>query len=618
MAAPTLEESLVYKSRVIKSQVRAAVEIDYPVFSGHFEDDFDVVGPGVDDAKWFSFVPSWGLCLQESGNLRVGTTSQGVAPAWIQSKHNLAFPISRETDWVLQIRAAASPITGYGSFIRICGTSFRDAEAIVAIKANAADGLIVTMPDATMTLTTVWSNGADSSFNRYRVTYDASAQTYTVEIDADDDGTYEIGPFTAAVDGRYADAVVIGNSTAIQGAMGDFTEWKVDWIDIVGTAEVVEHPSWAAPFTYDGTVFSYLPTILSGRVAIDKRNLIDAAELTLDNFGLDDSMQDSNQLYTWFRFLNRRCIIEGRAGDDQHYLANWEILFDGLCAEKQVRLQENGRCIVTVPIRDRWRATADDMEINACYSDAGTVIDGVGMNMTVAEILEDIYREKCNMAIATHNVDATPSNIPRNYNIFRESAQQAVKTLAEQVAMTVYQRISDGRIEVHKWPWGTDTPVYYMSTAEEIKIMEWTESAFDVISALQMSFENTNDIYNSYTHQWPPHRQPFYGKMVHEDAVTVPPASTPPPASVEQLVAELWWGKNRDLGSVVVTALAQFWVEHDMEIGIKDDRFLGFGRNEFWMIDGWEHSWEGDNTATTRIRLINLHPDKFLRYNLMP
>lgn len=612
MGYPTHDEARIYKSKTIQSQIRAAVELDYPVFSGTFHDDFN--GAGLPDStKWFINHPSWGLCTQWVGALWIGTSSAGIASSWIQSKHNLAFPLRRDTDWEFRVRAAAATITGYGNFIRICGRSFRDCEAIWAVKANLADGLHVNMPDGFSVQNTRWNNGLDVSFNRYRVIYDASAQTYTCYIDADDDGTYEIGPFTENVNGRYADAIVIGNSTAIQGALGDFTEWHVDWVDITGTAESIVYPDWAAPFTYDGTRFSYLPTVLSGHVSCDKQNVVDAATLELDNFYRDERMEARPKMYADMRFLNRRGIIEGRATDGAGNWTPWEMLLDGLCAEKQIELDRGGRCTLSLPMRDRWRARADDMEILACYADPAAPIQGVDCNMTVQEIIEDIYQVKCGLPAASHNVQATPNMTPRNYNVFRQSAQSAVKTIADHGALGIWQRRSDARIEVADYDWGSDDPQYRMHTAEEILFVRWTESAFDVTSAEQLGIENTN-LGIPFEHVWPPHREPYHGRLIHSNAVSL---QTSVDHDNRPISALIWWIRNRNLGSVEVTAPAQFWVEHDLEVSVIDNIFLGLKDDQYWMIDGWEHRWSGEEVCVTRIRFINLHPDIFLRTNLV-
>ena len=40
MGYPTNAEAAIFKSRTIRTQVRAAVGLDYPVFSGAFSDTF--------------------------------------------------------------------------------------------------------------------------------------------------------------------------------------------------------------------------------------------------------------------------------------------------------------------------------------------------------------------------------------------------------------------------------------------------------------------------------------------------------------------------------------------------------------------------------------------------
>ncbi len=626
MGYPTDAEAEVYKARTIQSQVRVAVELDYPVFAddgyglGTFFDDFD--GSEVDADQWFQWCPSWGTVTVAGSTVTLGVSENGIAPPWLQSRHNLAFPLRRDTDWHFATRLRFPYMTGYGVFMRICGRSMRDAEAIWAVKADTANGITCHCPDGFTADNIVWSTaGAGTDWRNFAVWYDASAQAYTVGIDQNNDVVDmedQADPgwdvlTVVPVAGRYADSIVIGNSTAIQGTLGDWTQIEVAYVGVSGTAESVEDPEWAAPFTHDGTRFSYLPTVKSGRLHVDKDNLVDAAEVELDNFWLDAEGGQFPQAYMHMRFLNRRALIEARAGDGNGKWTSWQVLFDGLCTEKQVTLREGGQCVLSLPMRDRRRAVADDMEVMGCYSDLDEEIPGVGMNMTVAQIIEDVYQQKCGLPAAAMNVVATPDNTPRNYNVFRQSAQQAVKTLAEHAALAVWQRISDARIEVQEWAWGDDTPGYSLSTAEEIKLLEWTESAFDVTSAEQLAFENTNLTNGGFTTIWPPHREPYYGRQVHSNAVVCQSSDD---HDARPVAALAWWARNRKLGSVFITAPAQLWVEHDLEIRVRDDRLLGL--DDTYIVDGWEHTWDDRGQIATRIRAINPHPDEFLRQNLMP
>ncbi|MDP2661648.1 MAG: hypothetical protein Q8R28_13045, partial [Dehalococcoidia bacterium] len=342
MGYPSFDEAAIFKSRTLETQVRAAVELDYPVFSGSFSDTF--AGAALDANLWYNFTPSWGVITVAGSTVLLTTTPGGhISPPYIQSLTNLAFPLRRDTDWTFEVRIRFPTVAGFGVFMRICGRSFRDAEAIWALKANLADGIEANMPDGFTAENQTWSTIWGAGWMRHKVEYDAVAQIYSHYVDANDDGVYEYGPYLTPVAGRYAEAIVIGNSTAIQGDLGTWTEIEVDSVTVTGTAEAVEDPDWAAPFTFDGTRFTDLPTVLSGRVSCDKQNQIDGAELELDNFSLDDQLLDQPQTYTWMRFFGRRCIIEGRAGDGNGGWTPWEVLFDGLCGEKTIRL-EGGRC----------------------------------------------------------------------------------------------------------------------------------------------------------------------------------------------------------------------------------------------------------------------------------
>ncbi|MFA6046389.1 MAG: hypothetical protein WC718_15500 [Phycisphaerales bacterium] len=603
MPIPTLDEAAIYKAPTITSQVRVAVELDRPVFSGLFDDHF--AAGALDTDLWFSDCPSWGNVVVAGTAVTLSVTGWAIRPPWLQTRHNLAFPLRHDTDWVFSTRFRWPVLTGYGVFFRLCG-HMRSEDLIASGYANELGGGFDLMGEALVVSTPVGTG--PTPWYRWRVTFDASAQTYTAEVDTDDDGVYEVSLTKDAL-GCYAEAIVIGNSTAIQGAMGAWSEIEVDRVTVTGTAETIEDPDWAAPFTYDGTRMTYLPVMLGGRIDCDVDNQVDVGEITLDNFWLSRDLEPRLRLYTDFRFWNRRLLVEARAGDGNGRWTNWQVLMDGLAAEKRVSLQ-GGVCTIVVPFRDRWRAKADDSQVLAAYSDAATTIAGVGMHFTVQQIVQDLLTTRAGLLAAAMNVVATALYVPRNYNVFRMSVLAAVKQLCQEAALAVYQRRSDARIEVQEWAWGTDAPAYWLSTGDEVDSVEWTESAFDATAQEQLAIENTNMAGGGFTNVWPPHRQPFYGVVEHANSVAS--------QSDSGLTKKHWWQRNRKLGSVTVGMKAQLWLEYFLEVGVADDRFIGFGRDQSWIVDGWSHAWDEAGQITSTARLINTHPERFLAENMMP
>lgn len=606
MGYPTIDEARIYKSRTIRSQAKVAVELDYPVWDQAFTDDFD--GATLDSDLWEQNCPSWGQISVAGGTVTLSVpdaVTGGIAPPWIQSKFNKAFPLDTRLPWQFDIRCRFPVATGFGVFIRICGTSYRDAEAIWGLKCNSTTGLGLNCPDGFTADDLIWNTaGGGDSWRRYRVVYDPKAQTYTCSIDQDDDGVYET-VVVVPVAGRYADAIVIGNSVAIQGHLGAWTSVEVASVSVTspsGVYETIEDPEWAAPFTYDGIRWSYLPQVLSGRVNIDKDNITDAATITLDNWGLADPDHTPERLYSAMHFINRRSMIVARAGDGNGRWTDWTVLLRGTCSEKTITAQD-GRAILDLPMRDEQQAKADDQEVMGCYSDATDAIQGVTMNYTLGEVISDLYTVKAGLAAGDVSVLATPNNTPRSYNVFRQSCQQAVRTLAEHGALAVYQKPSSGgQIQVAEWPWGSGSPGYEMSTAEEIIIVSWTASAFDLVARKQLSFQNTEWAGANFDCAWPPHKAPWFGRQENDSAVVSKDSTE---HAARPVTALQWWAANRKIGSIDVTAMAQLWVDHDLELKIKDSRYIGLGGDTEYIVDGWEHTWDGDGPIETRIRLID-------------
>src|SRR5574340_1681468 len=137
-----MADGQIYKARTIQSEVRVAVALDYPIFSGSFSDHF-LAG---DWTKWFQDTPSWIALDFAATVLRSRDATNGISSAVMQSQHNQAFPLSRDTDWTFKCRIRFDPVTGFGSGLRLCGRSFRDAEAVFTVWCDSANHLVVTCP----------------------------------------------------------------------------------------------------------------------------------------------------------------------------------------------------------------------------------------------------------------------------------------------------------------------------------------------------------------------------------------------------------------------------------------------------------------------------------------
>lgn len=268
MPYPTFEEARLYKAPFKMFDIRISIRLDYPLFDGHFRDDFD--GTVLDSAKWDKKVPSWGVLTVSGGTALCGVAGPAISPAWFSSKPNITFPKDQNTNWTMEARVKFPNIYGNGVFFRVCSLEARDA--VLAVKCNLADGLTVEGPDQQ---TTHWSNGVDYGWHTYKLTFTANTKMYEVFVDGVSEGTY------SAV-GYRADYIVVGNSVARQGLVGDWTEIEVDYVDVTGTAETMEIPNWAGPMYlydyigYDNELWAYLPLWERGRIDIHKKNTADA------------------------------------------------------------------------------------------------------------------------------------------------------------------------------------------------------------------------------------------------------------------------------------------------------------------------------------------------------
>lgn len=509
-------------------------------------------------------------------------------------------------------------IYGNGVFFRVCSLEARDA--VLAVKCNWADGLTVEGPDQQNIW---WSNGHDYGWHVYKLTYTAQTKMYEVFVDGVSKGTYN------AV-GYRADYIVVGNSVARQGIPGDWTEVEVDYVDVTGTVEIFEIPDWAGPMYlydpigYDNELWAYLPLWERGHIEMHKKNTADALSIDLVNFshGFDPNDPDpAYMVYTNFNFANRPIKVESRVSDGWNWTA-WRLIFLGGCDEKNIELRENGDCVLTVSARDIYRRQLMGMHLIRSYSkDAKDVngndiiIEGLTVGLSVGQIIDDISKNGAGLPYAAMAVTATPYNIPQTFNVAGDSAASAIEKLISDVAMCWWPDVTNNfQIQVRDWYWGTGTPCYYLSTKEEVGLVQWSENAMDALAILELGIENTEFQNGGFSTNYPHAPVPFYGRVEYESAVVAQDTASLRGRPIHFLK---WKQINREVGSIVVTMQCQDWLAHDMELSVRDDIYLGIKTEHGpWIVDGWSYDWEGTSKFETQAHLVNEYPDRVIKRSL--
>ncbi len=613
---PTLEEMEIYKSPVKQFEVKAAVRLDHPIFTSPFHDHFD--GTALNTALWDLKKPTWGVCTVAGSTVTLGTSTIAICPPWMTSKPNLAFPKDTRTSWQLDARLCFPTVTGFGVFFRVC--SLWNHEAIFAVKC-ATGGIQVKMPDRDVTEEGVLWDTPGHGWIRVRLVYDAHARTYIAYIDTNDDGTFEEGPFTISAVNFQADYIAVGNTTARQGFIGNWTEIEVDYVTVTGVSETYELPDWAGPqylydaVGYENELWSFLPSVLKGSIDIALRNDTDGLTLDLLNFMHGYDRNDPMwQVYTNFSFLNRPIKVLSRVNNGYKW-TRWRQIYIGSCDEKNIELRSNGDCVLTVAARDLYRKQLAMVHLVQAYAKYDTDIEGLVRNKVVSEIITDIAVERCGLPDRAIDVICTPANMPQTFNVSRESGADAIQRLLEETALCWYvDHEQSGQILVRDYPWGTDTPGYRMSTAEEIESVQWREGAGDIVGILELNVENSEFEAGGFSTNHPHAPVPFFGHGEYRSTLTAQNAQSLYSRPLHKL---LWQIANRGAGSLRVTMQCQDWPQLTQEVSIRDDKYLGIKESHGpWIVDGVGFDWEGTKRFETTLELANQHPDRILRRSL--
>lgn len=606
MPYPTTEEAAIYKNKFKQFEVECFIRLDYPVFSGYVSDNFD--GAELNPDLWHSFNPSWGRLEVTGGEVIFGTSSPGITESWFVTKENIWFPRSTDNDWFMQTRVRTDTINGFGTFIDVI--SLEQYRPLFRIEVNAG-GTAVQMPAPTDVITL----GPDLTYNTYRLEYHASTKEYELFIDQESGSGFVSLGTMSAVNYR-ADYMVFGNSGVRQGFLSDWSVLRVDYLIVSGTPEDFNVPEWAGPqylydqLQYQNELWARLPSVIRGSINVDKENESDTLDLDLVNYTWLDKGSPESRIYTRFSFLNRFIRVISRVNNGIDWTP-WRQIFLGNCDEKQIEQRPDGSVVLTLRARDWVRKRLEETKVVRAYSDYGLPVDGLFMNMTVAQIVQDIAQNVCGLPYSAVYIDETPENTPRTYNIAGRSASEAIAELMGGLGLTWWVNYENGQVVIEPWPFGTDTPQYYLRTDEEVESINWGQSAFESLSQIEIGISNTEFQNGGFANAWPPAPVMFHGRVDFVDIITVQTSGQQDRGLIGR---KIFMGRIRKLGSLRVTMKAQDWVSHNLEIGVEDDTYLGIRRSDGpFIIDGWTHSWEGNNDFTTELSLVSQHPDNVLR-----
>lgn len=613
MPVPTADEAAIYKSPFKQFQVKTLIRLDQVVFESPVRDDFN--GSELDSTKWHSFSPSWGLLSVGGGEVSFGTSSPGISESFFVSKPNVWFPKSIDHDWTLQLRVKVTGFNSHGTFITI--GSLQKFRGLMRIGANLAEGLYLEMPATTSPHFVDY--GLDTSYKTYRLVYTASTQMYEVFVDEEGGGGFISQGTLSAVNYR-ADYIVFGNAAVRQGGVADWTTMTVDYIQMTGTTEAFEVPEWAGPeylyddLQYQQELWAELPSVIRGRIDISKDSESDTLDLDLINLTYLDKGDPLIRVYTNFNFMNRFIKVLSRVNNGISWTP-WRQIFLGSCDEKQTEQRDTGEVVLTVRARDWIHKRLAETRVIRAYSDYGLVVEGMVMNLYVHEIIQDIAQNVCGLPYSAIDVPATPNNRPRTWNVAGTPAATAIRELLDGMGFVQWVNHETGQVIMRPSPDIVSGDIdYWLKTDEEVELVNWNQSTLDHTAQVEVGIANTTFQNGGFSEAYPITPIPFYGRIEFVDSVV---AQSNADLNAENTPHRIWWNLIRDLGSVVVHASCQDWLEHNLEIGLLDNTYLGLNADDGpWFIEGWMHEWEGTQTFSQEITLLNQHPDRVVRESL--
>lgn len=599
MAAPSGIQAEIYKSQwKTAGKIRVKIRLDRTLADVDFVDEF-AAGAVPDPLKWSTWIPTNTSVVVAGGKLTLASTADTNGFPVVQSLPGRTFPQDLSIGWTLEWTMEFPIITGYGVFFRVC--DLQNAEAIVAIKCNTADGLGLHMPDGTE----LENLGADVGSHDYILVYTPPTNTAAGQYELFRDA---VSKGVIASTGRQAWYIAIGNGS-VQVAKGPWTNIAVSRVDVNLVApEQQSWPGWTDREVISTETWGRIPNVSSFSLTSHKRNDVDTAVIQIPVAGYITGLGYRNDLFAGFDWINREVRIESQQSDGKRN-TSWKEVFRGLCDEPAIA-NNGGQATLSITIREDVRRRLQMYHAVRGYSDNAAPLDGVKMNLTWTEIIEDLC-QIAGLDVAEYNVLADTLK-PRSWDVLGQSTLDAIANIADVAGAAVYRnagQANPGRLEVQEWDWGSDMPEAYFGSDEDIVLLDF--AATDMGLAAQVIITVQHSEFGEFSDIYPHAPVPPFGAVVRENA---PIAQIAADINLTRLLPYIKWKiMNREIKSLVVSLIGQDYLEHNIEAQILDRRILKIGNGEYWVVDGWDYQWDGNAGWRTNVHLISQHPDKALR-----
>ena len=599
MAVPTGIDREIYKSQwKTAGKVRVKIRLDRTLADVDFVDEF--AGAVLDTDLWSSWQPTNTSITVAAGKLTLASTAETNGFPVVQSLPGQTFPQDLSIGWTLEWTMEFPVITGYGVFFRVC--DLQNQEAIVAIKNNTADGYTIEMPDGTVIEDLGLAHVASHDYELvYTPPTNIAAGTYKLYRDTVLKGTI-------ASTGRQAWYIAIGNGS-VQVSKGNWTTIAVERVDVnLVVPEQQSWPGWTDREVIGTETWGRIPNVSSLSISSHKRNDLDTAIIEIPVSGYITGMGYRNDLFSGFDWINREVIIESQQSDGKRNTP-WKEIFRGLCDEPTI-INESGQAMLSVTIREEVRRRLQMFHAVRGYSDNAAPLDGLIMNKTWTEIIEDLC-QIVGLDAAEYNV-LVDTLIPRSWNVLGSSVLDAILNIAEIAGAAVYRnagQVNPGRLEVQEWDWGSDTPDVYFGSDEDIILLDFAATDLGLVGQVVITVQHSE--FGEFSDIFPHAPVPPFGAVIRQNA---PIAQDPADINLTRKLPYLKWKSlNRELKSIVVSLIGQDWLEHDIETQVLDRRIMKLASDDYQIVDGWDYRWDPEQGWRTNIHLSNQHFDKAIR-----